>query len=217
MTTLLSASLIAADLSTPQSLQEAVVFAERAGADFLHIDVQDGVASSQVSPFNNPSILSHIHSPLPLEVHLMVEHPEQRVLEYVHAGAKMISFQVEDALDPEVLLSKLHRWHVKAGLAIKPRTPVEKILPYLPIIDYVLVLCVNPGPAGQQFIPEGLETIYAIRSHNKDVPIIVDGGMNLERSPLAVKAGATIIAAGAALYNSEHPAQFVKEIRSLTR
>lgn len=215
MKILISASVITEDLSTPEKIVEAIKKAEQYGVDMLHIDVEDGVAAQQTTVWNDPQQLSYVRSDLPLDVHLMIQNPDERFIDYVHAGAKMIAFHIEEAKHPEVILSKLHRWHIKAGLAIKPETDVEKLDPYLPLIDYVLVLSVHPGPSGQPFIPEVLEKVNYLRRNYPDMPILIDGGMNPERASMAIGAGADIIVIGSGLFKAENPSEVIETIRSL--
>lgn len=183
----------------------------------LHIDVMDGRFVPQSTPWNDPENIKDIKTDLPLDVHIMIADPDERYLEFVHAGAKMLSFHIEAAKDPEVLLSKLHHWDVKAGIAINPETPLEKLLPYLPLIDYILVMSVHPGRSGQRFIPSSLENLVSIRQTRPDLPLEVDGGINEETLPLAVTAGARIIVAGAAIYGEGDPAAAIGKLRRIAQ
>jgi len=211
--TLISVSLIAADLSSPEAIRDAARRSEEAGVDMLHIDVEDGVAAAEVTVWNDARALSHIASDLPLDVHIMVEKPHERFMEYVKAGARMLSFHIEDTPDVEHLASKLHDEGVKVGFALRPETSVDRVAPYLSLADFVLVLSVHPGPAGQPFIPESLEKVAEIKRLRPDVLVTIDGGMNEERARLAREVGADIIVAGAAIFGADDMSAAVRSLR----
>lgn len=210
---LISPSILAAPHDSKAAVQRAVNIAERGGADLLHIDVMDGKFVPQLTLWNDPKNIRSIKTTLPLDVHIMIANPDERYLDFVNAGAKMLSFHIEATKDPEKLLSKLHQSDVKAGIAINPETPIEKLLPYLPLIDYVLVMSVRPGRAGQQFIPGVLEKLVTIKQQRPDIHLQVDGGINKDTVTLVAAAGASIIVSGATIYNAEIPEKMITSLR----
>ncbi|MBD3208879.1 ribulose-phosphate 3-epimerase [Candidatus Woesearchaeota archaeon] len=210
---LISPSLLAAGHDTPEAVRAAVAVAERGGADLLHVDVMDGEFVPETTLWNDPGQVKRIKTVLPLDVHIMINNPDDRYMEFVRAGANMLAFHVEAAKDPEALLSRLQRHDVKVGISLNPETPLDKILPYLPLVDYVLIMSVRPGKAGQQFIPGVVEKIVFIKYHFPHVLVQVDGGMNPVTAAFVINAGADIIVAGAAVYGSRNPAKAIANLR----
>lgn len=213
--TLTSISLLAATHENQEEINKAAAQAKEAGAEMLHIDVMDGKFVEQQTIWNDPQTIKKIKTDLPLDVHIMIEKPDERYLEFIHAKANMLTFHIEAARNPEIILSKLHRWHVKAGIAINPQTPLEKILPYTPLIDYVLVMSVKPGKAGQQFKPETLEKIHYLKTHYPHITIGIDGGINEETARLAREAGATILVSGSGFYKATDKKNYLETLKGI--
>lgn len=209
----ISASILAAPHGNPEEVRKAVEAAELIGADLLHIDVMDGRFVKEETLWNDPSHIRAIRTKLLLDVHIMIADPDERFLEFVHAGAKRLAYHIEAAKHPEAILRELQKWGVEAGLAINPDTPVEELLPYLHLIDYVLVMSVNPGKAGQAFLPSALKMVRYLREHHPALDIAIDGGINPQTAHQAAKTGATTIIAGAAIYRSPDPAAALRGLR----
>lgn len=210
-------SLLAADFL---HLDAAVEIVNRY-ADIFHIDVMDGVFVPNIS-FGFPVVDAVAKKATkPMDVHLMIVHPEKYIPRFAKAGAGMISFHEEEAEkegnDPGEILDLIHAEGAKAGLAINPDIAVEKLFPYLKKADYVLVMSVFAGFGGQKFIPETIDRIRAIRAEmdRQDAhPLIeIDGGVNVSNAGEIVKAGADILVAGSAVFKSDDPESTIRLIK----
>ncbi|MDX2140143.1 MAG: ribulose-phosphate 3-epimerase [Chloroflexota bacterium] len=195
-------SLLAADFTR---LGEQIRDAEAAGADMLHVDVMDGHFVPNLSM--GPMICEAAHrvTTLPLDVHLMVTHPDSMIDAFVQAGAATIHVHWETGFHIHRTLSKIRAAGCKAGIAINPHTPALVLTEVLPFVDTVVVMTINPGFGGQKLIPETLPKIQQIRallnSQAREVDILVDGGVNAETIPQVVGAGANILVVGTGLFN----------------
>ncbi|MGI6357576.1 MAG: ribulose-phosphate 3-epimerase [Bacillota bacterium] len=209
-------SLLAADWL---ELGRAVKTVEQAEADWLHIDVMDGhfVPNISLGPAIAQAVIKA--SQLPAEVHLMVEQPERLLGEFLQASPKAISVHAESSYHLHRLVQRIQSAGIQAGLAINPGTAWEAVAPLLPVIDYLLVMTVNPGFGGQPFIHEMLPKIASLRRHlqdsGRDIPIWVDGGVNLQNAPLLKRVGASVLVTGSAFFRAEQPAEFVKQIKEI--
>lgn len=197
-------SLLSADFL---NLQQTLVNLENANVDGVHFDVMDGQFVPNIS-IGIP-ILDAVRkaTSLPIDVHLMIENPEDYVKMFANHGADMISVHVEATPHIHRLIERIKAENVKAGVVINPGTPVSTILPVLKMVDYVLVMTVNPGFGGQTFIDDCLEKISHL-SHikdesNLDFDIEVDGGINDQTIQSVVEAGATMAVAGSYYFNQE--------------
>lgn len=207
-------SLLAADFA---NLEKEIEKVRQAGAHFLHLDVMDGAFVPNIS-FGPPVIASiRKKTKLFFDVHLMIKNPQRYIESFVRAGADCITIHYESTSRPKDAIQKIKDYDMKAGIAISPRTPAEAVLPYLNMVDMVLIMTVEPGFGGQEMIPEMLEKVRIIRKYvndNKlDVDIEVDGGINDKNAILAVEAGANVLVAGSAIFNSRTPAQVIKKMR----
>lgn len=175
-----------------------------AGAQYVHIDVMDGVFVPSIS-FGMP-IVSCIRprTKLFLDVHMMVTKPERYVEEFVKCGADSVTIHIEACDCVEDTLKKIKSLGVKAGIALNPETPVKEILPYLELVDMVLVMTVHPGFGGQAYIPECTDKIKEVRAaieeKNLNVNLEIDGGVNLDNLRMNLDAGANVIVAGSAVF-----------------
>ncbi len=188
-------------------------------ADLFHLDIMDGSFVPNIS-FGFPVVEAIAKAARkPLDVHLMIVHPEKYVERFAKAGASMLSFHYEAALEESgAILEQIQALGVKAGIVINPDCPVQKIFPYLDKADFVLLMSVFAGFGGQKFIPESLERIAAVRAEldrrgRKDVPIEVDGGIGPENAAAVRKAGAGILVAGSAVFKAPDPAQAIAAMR----
>lgn len=188
-------------------------------ADLFHLDIMDGSFVPNIS-FGFPVVEAIARAARkPLDVHLMIVNPEKYVERFAKAGASMLSFHYEAALERSgQLLEQIQSLGVKAGIVINPDCPVQKIFPYLDKADFVLLMSVFAGFGGQKFIPESLERIAAVRAEldrrgRKDVPIEVDGGIGPENAATVRKAGAGILVAGSAVFKAPDPAQAIAAMR----
>jgi ribulose-phosphate 3-epimerase len=209
-------SILAADFA---SLGEGIRAVERGGATLLHVDVMDGHFVPNIS-IGVPVVASlRKATSLPLDVHLMIENPEQYIPQFAEAGADMISVHQEATphLDRAVTLIREH--NCRAGAVINPSTPVMMLSEVLGKVDYVLVMSVNPGFGGQKFIPGALEKIRQLKqareSYNYSFRIEVDGGVGPNNVSDLVRAGAEILVAGTSIFHMPDPAEAVKALKQM--
>ena len=206
-------SILAADFA---KLGEEVKEVEQAGAELIHIDVMDGHFVPNIS-FGS-IVLDAIRplTNLPLDVHLMIENPDQYIEQFAKAGADYITVHVEACRHLHRTIQLIRSYGVKPGVVLNPHTPIESIQHVLEDIDMVLFMTVNPGFGGQKFIHsvvpkvEALSTI--IKERGLDIEIEIDGGINAETIVPCAKAGATIFVAGSAIYNKEDRTAALQEI-----
>lgn len=197
-------------------LAEEISAVEKAGADILHLDVMDGHFVPNLTI--GPDIVAACRraTTLILDVHLMILEPERYIEAFQKAGADMLSIHIETS-DPAQLLPSIQKLGCKAGLVINPPTAVGRILPYLQLADYILVMTVNPGFGGQALIEECLPKITAIRNHltkiNHPIPIEVDGGITSDNIARAAAAGADILVAGSAIFKSSNYGATISEMK----
>ena len=211
----LATSILAADFAR---LGEQIEEAERAGADYIHVDVMDGhfVPNITIGPLVVAAIRPHTR--LPLDVHLMIDAPERYVGDFASAGADNITVQQEACVHLHRVVEQIKGFNKKAGIALNPATPISTLEEILPYVDLVLIMTVNPGFGGQSFIETMLQKIAAMRkiidARGLNIELEVDGGISSETAPRVVAAGARVLVAGNAIFNGKTSvAEAVKRLR----
>lgn len=199
------------------NLKDDIKKLEDAGTDMLHLDVMDGIFVPNIS-FGVPVIKSiRKHSHLPLDVHLMIDRPHRYIKEFAKFS-DYLGFHYEAGSDVEATLREIRENGCKACLTIKPCTAPEEIYNYLPLCDMVLVMSVEPGFGGQKFMPSALNKLSALKaeceSRGLNIELEVDGGINADTAPLAVKAGATVLVAGNYIFSADNISERIREIKS---
>jgi ribulose-phosphate 3-epimerase len=200
----LSASVLNADFAR---LGAEVERATAGGMDSIHLDVMDGRFVDNIS-FGAPVVAAlRPHSDLPFHAHLMIREPLRHAADFVRAGSDLIAFHVEADDDPAAVIDAIHAADRQAGLALNPETPAEAVIEYLDRIELLLVMTVHPGFGGQAFLADVLPKLEALRAEidtrGLDVPIAVDGGVNLATIGAAHAAGGDVLVVGSALYEHD--------------
>ena len=190
---------------------------EEAGADIFHLDIMDGQFVPNISYGIPVCEAIAKESNIPLDVHLMTEDPEQFVEEFQEMGVEYLSFHIEATAHAHRLITHIQSKGMKAGIVLNPSTPIEAIKYVLDIVDFVLVMTVNPGFGGQSFIMSGIDKIKELDEIRKtkqlDFLIEVDGGVNDETGKLCAEAGADLLVSGSFLFKSEDPKQTILDIK----
>jgi ribulose-phosphate 3-epimerase len=212
---MVSPSLLAADFA---ALGDAAVAAERAGADSLHVDYMDGhyVPNLTFGIDLLPSLKKRVR--IPLLAHLMIANTEQRLDDFIRTGVDCIVLQEDAVGDPAGLIQRIHDAGIKAGMAVNPSRPLERVTEVLPRLDFLLILSVNPGFGGQAFISETLakmEKAHHIREREGFVfDIGVDGGVNQDTAGDIVRTGANVLIARSAVFGKPNIAAAIRALRS---
>ncbi len=209
-------SILSADFS---SLYDEIKFLKEEGATYLHFDVMDGHFVNNIS-FGS-YILSCISKKVDLvkDVHLMITDPKKYYLDFVKAGADLITFHYEAINEGEIeeLINKIKESNVKVGISIKPNTDVKKLDPYLSMLDLILIMSVEPGFGGQKFMNNSLSKIEYLEKKRKEnnflYKIEVDGGINNLTAPLVIKSGADILVSGSYIFKSKDRKNAIKLLK----
>jgi len=214
----LAPSILAADLA---DLAAALSVCEQGGAELVHVDVMDGHFVPNLS-FGVPMVAAlKRHTELPLDVHLMVSNPDRLLEDYLAAGADRISVHWEVAEHLHRTLAIIREGGGEAGVVVNPGTPVELLEDVLEALDFVLVMSVNPGFAGQAFIPRALDKARRLRAmiehQGLAVEIDMDGGLGPDTVPRAVEAGVEVCVVGSAIFGREDPLAAMAEIHANRR
>jgi ribulose-phosphate 3-epimerase len=212
----LAPSILSADFSR---LGEQVAEATKAGADYIHVDVMDGHFVPQIT-IGAPVVAAiRCWTNLPLDVHLMIEAPEHQIGQFAEAGADIITVHIEACPHIHQVVQAIKKLGVKAGVSLNPETPVDSLKKLLPSVDLVLVMTVNPGFGGQPFIEAMLDKVARLRAEldkkGLAAELEVDGGINAEVAPRVVRAGARVLVAGAAVFDSgQTVSEALKKLRA---
>lgn len=210
-------SILSADFSR---LGEEIDAVTRGGATVLHVDVMDGHFVPNLT-VGLPVVKSLARiTKLPIDAHLMISEPGRYAQQFVEAGAKMVSIHVEADAHIHRTLAAIRAAGARAGVVLNPATPIDTLDEALPFADYVLVMSVNPGFGGQEFIGTSVDKVRRLRKRiderGLDTRIEIDGGIDLDNIGAVVAAGAEIIVAGSAIFGASEPEQAVKELREAT-
>ena len=211
----LAPSILSADFSRLASEIERV---ERAGAHQLHLDVMDGHYVPNLT--FGPMVVEAIRrvTRLPLDVHLMIEDVDRWINAFVDAGSDMIAFHPESVNHPHLVLTSIQKQGKKAGLALNPGLSLASVEELLPLADYAIVMSVNPGWGGQDFIEGSFERAESLRRFAREndltLDIEIDGGMNAERVPRAALAGIDVVIAGSAIFKAKDPEAVIRQMLS---
>lgn len=211
-------SILSADFS---NLKSAIEICMNGAADRIHIDIMDGhfVPNLTIGPVVVKWLRPHTN--LPLDVHLMVTNPLDLVEPFAAAGADYLTFHIEASNQPLKIIEKINSYGVKAGLSLKPATPIEALSDFLEFIDLVLIMTVEPGFGGQDFLPGSTQKINELndillrKKLRKQIAIEVDGGINTSTASEVVEAGADILVAGSAIFMAPDPIQAIRDLRSV--
>ena len=212
----ISPSILSADFA---NLERDIHDIEKNGADWVHVDVMDGLFVPNIS-IGIPVVQAiRPVTRLPLDVHLMIDRPIRYVEAFIKAGADWLTIHIEADQPANNLacLEKIRQLGCKAAISLKPGTPAEAAIPYLSLCDMVLVMTVEPGFGGQKFMADQLPKIAAIRKYidqyNPGCHLEVDGGVDPNTAPLVIQAGADVLVAGSAVYGAADPAQAIRTLR----
>jgi ribulose-phosphate 3-epimerase len=209
-------SILSADFTR---LGEQISMVEAAGASYIHVDVMDAhfVPNLTVGPF----VVGWVRraTNLPIDAHLMIENPDQLIPEFARAGANLISVHPEATYHLQRSLALIRRLGCKAGVVLNPGTPVSIVEEVIDSIDYVLVMSVNPGFGGQEFIPASFDKIKRLRgilrSRGSNARIEVDGGIGSSNAAEVVAAGAEILVAGSAIFGAPDPSLALRDLQAV--
>ena len=213
MTKIISPSILAADFGNLQAMCEMI---NRSRAEWVHIDVMDGVFVPNIS-FGFP-VLEAVkrHCRKLIDVHIMIVHPEKYVKRFAQAGAEMLTFHYEAAENPQQVIGLIRAEGIKVGITVNPDVPVSALAPYIDQVDMVLLMSVFAGYGGQKFMEETYARIDELKalidSKNPDCLIEIDGGVNLENAPKLFRHGANVLVAGSTVFNAPDPEKMIVDL-----
>ena len=204
-------SILSADFAR---LADEIAVVESAGASIVHLDVMDGHFVPNITI--GPPVIAKLrkYSSLVFDAHLMISEPDKYAKAFVEAGANHITFHIEVADQPQILIDKLHNLGCTAGICLNPETPVEAVEKIAPLCDMVLVMTVRPGFGGQKFMPEAAKKVRRIREIvGPDIRIEVDGGIDPDTTPIVVSFGADTLVVGSAIFSKSDRIAAINAIR----
>lgn len=213
MTKIISPSILAADFGNLQAMCEMI---NRSRAEWVHIDVMDGVFVPNIS-FGFP-VLEAVkrHCRKLIDVHIMIVQPEKYVKRFAQAGAEMLTFHYEAAENPQQIIDMIRAEGIKVGITVNPDVPVSALAPYIDQVDMVLLMSVFAGYGGQKFMEETYARIDELKalidSKNPDCLIEIDGGVNLENAPKLFRHGANVLVAGSTVFNAPDPEKMIVDL-----
>ncbi len=208
-------SLLSCDFA---KMGEEIVRVDKAGADWIHLDVMDGHFVPNLTI--GPAIIAAVrgYTKLPFDVHLMIEHPLDYIDAFADAGADIITFHVEASSDIAATIARIKERGLKPGLVIKPRTPADAVFPYLDELYMVLVMTVEPGFGGQSFMADMLPKVTAIkeecRRRGLDILVEADGGISEKTVGAAAAAGVDVSVSGTGVFKAKDPAEAIRKLQS---
>jgi ribulose-phosphate 3-epimerase len=213
---IVSPSLLSCDFA---NIQRDVEMLNNSQADWLHIDVMDGVFVPNIS-FGLPVVEAmKRHAKKPLDVHLMIVNPDQYIADFKKVGADYLTVHYEACTHLHRTIQLIHQHDMKAGVALNPHTPIEVLSDIIFDLDLVLLMSVNPGFGGQKFIPQAVEKVKKLKNliqqSGSKALIEIDGGVNLETGKLLADAGADVLVAGSFVFGSESPQETILSLKNL--
>ncbi|MBQ1991309.1 MAG: ribulose-phosphate 3-epimerase [Clostridia bacterium] len=210
-------SLLSCDFA---KMGEEIVRMDKAGADYMHLDVMDGAFVPNIT-FGAP-VIKAVRSltEVPFDVHLMIDNPYNYIDDFVNAGADIITFHVEAKSDIKATIDKINNANVKAGLVIKPNTPASAVFPYLKDIYMVLIMTVEPGFGGQSFMADMMPKVAEIKAEAEkqgtEIIIEADGGINDKTIAQCAKAGIDICVSGTGVFKADDAKQAIADLKAIS-